>query len=143
MKSNLRHTTTAFANSKLLTPFEWGQNDCNTLALEFIDILLPDIKSITDTVKGKYTNRYEARAFYRNFKWRWIDYLEHIGFEQVEPLFFQAGDLHIHKMGKSLEAISISLGLDNIIADPRSGICLMNFFQLHDKYEFLAFRLMR
>lgn len=143
MKNNLRHITTAFANAKLLTPFEWGQNDCNTLALEFIDIMLPNIPSITKDVQGKYSNRYEARKFYRDFKWRWSDYLLSLGFEKVEPLFFQPGDLHIHKMGKSLEAVSISLGLENIIADPKHDIRLINFFQLYDKYEFSAYRLMR
>jgi hypothetical protein len=137
---NLRHKTTVFANTKLTLPFEWGKNDCNTLAFDFIDDALPGINYLTDKVKGKYSTRFEARKFYREFEWRWEDYLISIGFVKVPLLYFQPGDLHMHKMGRSLEAISINLGSENIIADPKHGICLKSFFELYEDYDLTAYR---
>lgn len=137
---NLQHSTHIFASAKLHQPFKWGQEDCNTLALDFIDLVHPSLPSIINEVRGHYHTSATAREFYRNYRYTWHSYLTEIGFKEVEPMFFQAGDFHIHKVGTDLEAVSINLGKDNIIADLKKGICLTSFFGLYDKFEIKAYR---
>lgn len=137
---NKRHATILFANRKFGTEFKWGTNDCNTLALEFIEFALPDVPSILMHVFEQYSDIKSALRFYRNFNYTWQEYLEEVGFEQVDPLRFQPGDLHIHDMDPGLKAVSINLGKNNIIADPKNGILATDFFALYEKYELEAYR---
>lgn len=137
---NYRHLVTNFANIKVNSEFAWGDNDCNTLALDYIDFALPNLFNVIDLVRGEYTNRKQAIKFYRNFEFTWLEYLNMIGFYEVPINFFQPGDLHIHKMGKRLEAVSINLGSHNLIADEELGIGFKDFFELKEEYALKGYR---
>lgn len=90
MHQSLEVQLAKFANERRGTPFQWGVCDCNTLALEALDLI-----SGTDLAKeviGQYTNGEEAVLFYETFR---LDWLAWDGFEEVGLNFAQTGDFLI------------------------------------------------
>ena len=72
--------------------FEWGQNDCNTFIVEYVDFLKGS--SIIKEVRGKYFNARSAFVFVKNYKALDVG-LQEAGFVEVETP--QNGDVITYK----------------------------------------------
>ena len=73
-------------------PFAWGLNDCNTLALTWLDKLQD--RGWLDRVKGKYSNLKEAAKFASKLP-NWADGLLAEGWTEISPLEASVGDLAV------------------------------------------------
>lgn len=135
-----RSQALAFANAKLHSDFQWGQNDCNTLALEFIQFAFPNVENLLPSVVGQYDRYRPAVRFYRSLNRTWDDYLRDNNFHEVMPMYFQPGDLHIYSLTRSLDTVTISLGEYNLSADMHKGVILDDFFRLNEQYRVRAYR---
>lgn len=79
-------------NTRIGSQFEWGVCDCNTLALEALDLIAGTQLAVE--VFGMYSNPKEASDFYRNYRLDWATW---DGFEKVGKNFVQTGDFVIAK----------------------------------------------
>lgn len=71
--------------------FKWGQNDCNTLCVEWVDRVCGT--DYISRIKNHYHSKKGAIRFYRDFV-QWVSELKKLGWiEVVQP---QTGDLVLH-----------------------------------------------
>ena len=95
---------------------QWGEVDCNTVALDLFDVDIPP-------VKGKYSSEKEAVRFYKNYPLTWDQLLSQYA-EPVERNYTQPGDLLVTKHKGYVEirfwiggqTISIDMDKEQIIA---------------------------
>jgi hypothetical protein len=73
-------------------PFIWGWNDCNTLALEWLDKLQD--RGWLKRVQGKYSNLKEAAKFAAELP-NWCDGLLAEGWTEIEAPTASVGDLAV------------------------------------------------
>lgn len=74
-----------------LQKFKWGQNDCNTLCVEWVDRVCGT--DYLSRVKNHYKTKKGAVKFYHNFV-QWVSELKELGWQEVEQP--QTGDLVLH-----------------------------------------------
>jgi hypothetical protein len=73
-------------------PFKWGWNDCNTLALQWIDKL--QNRGWLNRVQGKYSNPKQAARFASELP-KWADGLLAEGWEEIDGSMASVGDLGV------------------------------------------------
>jgi len=108
-----------FSSSQLGKPFTWGDNDCNTLVIEWVDLLTGS--NHIDEVRGQYSNKDEAIEFYRSVK-NEEDILAE--FHEIDPAFISVGDILTVPFGKMLGA-HICVGSRLLSVDRRHGTMLL------------------
>ena len=122
-----QYPVVAFANAMVGRDFVWGQNDCNTATLKFLDMIMrghPDYQSVTDKVVGKCDSAVSAVKFYKQFEWTWGDYLETFCDKNPESPRFQLGDIILVPM-KGMVGSHICIGGKSLSVDPEFGSVLV------------------
>lgn len=112
-----------------LQPFAWGMNDCNTLAVSWMDRV--SNSDVLCAIEGNYTSFSEAVTFYKNFP-SWRSILDTLGWGQVTTL--RNGDL-ILRQGKSFVFAHIFLEGLGYSVDRHKGLVAGRFGGQIDKCE--------
>ena len=102
-------------------PFQWGVNDCNTLAVEWMDRV--SNSDVLSSIEGKYRSFSEAIKFYEEFP-SWQAILHTLGWDQVDTV--RNGDL-ILRQGKSFVFAHIFLGGLAYSVDRHKGLVAGTF----------------
>lgn len=125
------------ARERLGSPFAWGSMDCNTLALEFLDLLTGgDLRS---EVAGRYATELGAVRFWRRFRLRWISGLaDAYGAVEVPRGFVATGDFIIVELDRFQSAHVCHTPGRIVAADPEHGV---HERRLSASDPFRAFRL--
>ena len=110
-------------------PFAWGMNDCNTLAILWMDRV--SNSDVLLSVEGQYHSFSEAVKFYKDFP-SWRSILDTLGWEQVTTL--RNGDL-ILRQGKSFVFAHIFLEGLGYSIDRHKGLVAGRFGGQIDKCE--------
>jgi hypothetical protein len=87
-------------------PFEWGQNDCNTLALEWLDAI--NGTNWIKKVKGSYSDKKSAIVRASQLP-KWSDGLVDEGWVEITPNEATVGDIAIVD-GKHYDMAHIVMG---------------------------------
>ena len=122
----------SFANAMKGRGFNWGTNDCNTVTLKFLDMIMeghPDYTSITSEIVGKYGTANNAYHFYKNFGKTWDEYL--LGFCDKNPdkPTFQAGDIIMKPLNRVMGS-HVCLGGKSLSVDPEEGSIIISTVEL-------------
>lgn len=103
-------------------PFAWGQVDCTTLALSWLDELT-GWQSLRDLGIGRYGSSEEAAAWQAQLGFNLGQLLETAGGQTVSPKFAQLGDFLLSQAeGETYQRAGICLGLDALSATPERGV---------------------
>jgi len=78
---------------KNLVGVDWGQNDCNTVAIDIMQILIGRPLDIP-TVRGEYDSAKTAYEFYADYPITWNEFFENNG-KYISKNFAQTGDILI------------------------------------------------
>tara|TARA_E500000331_G_scaffold276573_1_gene269124 strand:- start:1 stop:411 length:411 start_codon:yes stop_codon:yes gene_type:complete len=78
-------------------PFIWGQNDCNTFVLKFLDRI--HNLDLEQSIKGKYKTEFGAIKFQKKFGQYLSEYLINNGGRKILPTMAVTGDILIIKKG--------------------------------------------
>jgi hypothetical protein len=99
-----------------LTAFKWGQNDCNTLCVEWVDRVCGT--DYLSRIKNNYQTKKGAVRFYRGFV-EWMTELKELGWQEVEKP--QTGDLVLH-LDKSFVFAHVFVSGKMFSVDPEKGL---------------------
>ena len=116
----------SFANAMKGRGFEWGTNDCNIVALKFLDMIMEghkDYTSITNEIMGKYKTKNGAYNYYKKRVKAGLggeDFLSVFCDKNPEIPLFQAGDIILVPMGGVMGA-HVCLGGKSLSVDPELG----------------------
>lgn len=103
-------------------PFAWGQRDCTTLALSWLDELT-GWQSLRDLGIGRYGSSEEAAAWQQLLGFNLGQLLETAGGQTVPTKFAQPGDFLLSQAeGEGYQRAAICLGLDVLSATPERGV---------------------
>ena len=122
-----QYPVVAFANAMVGRDFVWGQNDCNTATLKFLDMIMrghPDYTSITGDVVGKCDSATSAIRFYNKFRLDWEGFLSDFCDKNPESPRFQLGDIILVPM-KGMVGSHICIGGKSLSVDPEFGSVLV------------------
>ena len=121
----------SFANAARGKLFKWGTTDCNTITLQFLDMIMarqPSYTSITEEVVGKYSTKADAYYFYKaykNTKFSWDTFLLQFCDKNPTKPLFQAGDIILAPVGNILIGSHICLGGESLSIDPELGAIIV------------------
>lgn len=111
-------------------PFAWGQVDCTTLALSWLDELT-GWQSLWDLGIGRYGSSGEAAVWQQMLGFNLGQLLETAGGQPVPPKFAQPGDFLLSQIeGEPWQRVAICLGADALSADPERGVIRIPLAQL-------------
>lgn len=116
-------------------PFEWGRRDCNTLALEWLDMLTGG--KYADQVIGHYSSEAEAIEFCKGFGMSFTDLLIEAGAERIKDRFEQTGDfLVVNAPGELWQRVHVCMG-DQVLSVEPSGVTVqrLRMMPAHETYR--------
>ena len=108
-----------FARSRNGQPFQWGLCDCNTIALEALDLLMGT--QIAFEVFGQYSTPSEANVFYSTYRRSWIG-IDGMGTE-IKPPFASSGDFLVASDGP-FHVPHVVIGPHALTCAPETGVFL-------------------
>jgi hypothetical protein len=107
-----------FVEDRRRQGFAWGQNDCNTLCLAWLDELAGS--ATLKIAKGKYKNALGAAKYQKKIGHRLSDVLKQNGAVEIAPALQQEGDFIIANDDK-WDCGHVCLGRYVLSAGPDSG----------------------
>lgn len=108
-----------FARSRRGEPFVWGWCDCNTVALEALDLLTGTQYAFE--VFGRYSSPEEAKAFYGAYPRDWMG-IDGMGTE-IKPTFACSGDFLVASDGP-FHVPHVVIGPHALACSPENGVFL-------------------
>jgi len=120
-----------FIEPKLNKQFSWGENDCNTLVLEYLDYMLG-----TDTLNiayQKYHTKFGAMRFQKEYQQTISEKCKELGLIELNPIKARHGDILI-KHDKRWDMCHICIGTKIISIDETVGVnaVSVNDFDIFD-----------
>ena len=133
----------AFANANVGREFQWGIQDCNTVALRFLDFYMkgnPNYEPVLkDEVEGKYGTPKEAYRFYKGFRYNYDEWLDRFCEKNPEKPVFQAGDIILCPV-LGVEGLHVCLGGNSLSVNPEHGTILVPTLELLEQDNVRIYR---
>lgn len=117
MHPRLEVRLTAFAAARMGRGFAWGWCDCNTLALEALDLIAGT--QFAFEVFGRYRDTASARAFFAIYPRDWLHWTGYG--EEVAPAFVRTGDFLVADEG-GWRVPHVAVGGQALICTPDRGV---------------------
>lgn len=116
-----------FARERRGRPFAWGKDDCNTLALEWLD-RITGRHDARELALGLYHSAAGAAAHCERLQIRLEDVLRARGAVAVDPRFLHAGDFLLQgQPGEPWQRAHVYMGGGQVLsASPETGVCLLD-----------------
>lgn len=109
-------------------PYEWGECDCNTLVLDYLDFRSGDC--LSSLIRGKYSDEDSAAVFCEEFGRTLEDLIKAAGCKQVKRNFQQVGDILLVKSpSKPWHQAHICLGSTCLSVEPGGTV---RFYRMRD-----------
>jgi hypothetical protein len=123
-----------YIEAHLGRPFVWGELDCYTLALGWVDELLGTTHRAG--IAGAYSSAGEALELWRT-TWggrTWESFLLELGAWPLRPLFQQTGDLMVGP-GRRFETVGIMTGRHVLTIDEARELVALDVWQTTDPWR--------
>lgn len=110
--------------------FAWGQVDCTTLALSWLDEIA-GWRALQDLAFGRYDSAETAAVYQQQLGFQLGQLLAEAGGIPVPARFIQPGDFLLSQLeGEPWQRAAICLGADALSADPERGVLRIPLAQL-------------